>query len=128
MTARAVARGNRPRETFTGAPHTRLVVKTPAADDGRSATNRAKSGFDGSVLIPQATPAARKPTGNAMDVAKSQTPQADRKGRLNARWNQRGKPKVSGKPFMRLKFCTATPEAPLIRLSVTEMTISRPCV
>ena len=41
---------------------------------------------------------------------------------------QRGRPIVSGNPFIRLKFCTATPAAPLIRLSVTEITISRPCV
>ena len=33
---------------------------------------------------------------------------------------------VSGMPYIRLKFCTAAPEAPLIRLSIALMTTTRP--
>ena len=75
ITARAVARGKRERETFTGAPHTRLVVKTPTAVDGLSAANSARSSFEDPGLMPQATPAARKPAGSGMDVAKKTTPE-----------------------------------------------------
>ena len=34
-------------------------------------------------------------------------------------------PMVSGKPIIRLKFCTAWPAAPLVRLSMAEMTMTR---
>ena len=60
-TARAVARGNRSRDTFTGDPHTRLVVNTPAAAHARSDTNNARSSFCGSALIPHRMPTAEKP-------------------------------------------------------------------
>ena len=48
-TPRAVERGSRDRETFTGAPHTRLVVKTPTAVEGPSAANSARSSFEEST-------------------------------------------------------------------------------
>ena len=52
------------REIFTGAPQTRFVVNTPTAVEGRSAAKSARSSFAGSALMPQATPAARKPAGS----------------------------------------------------------------
>ena len=60
-TARAVARGNRSRDTFTGDPQTKLVVNTPAAAHARSETNNAKSNFCGSALMPHGMPTAEKP-------------------------------------------------------------------
>ena len=49
------------RETRTGAACARLVVKTPADTHGPSATTSARSSRSG--LMPDATPAARKPSG-----------------------------------------------------------------
>jgi hypothetical protein len=68
-TPRAVARGKRDREIFTGAPQTRFVVKTPTAVDGLSVANRARSSLDGSPLMPHATLAARKPAGSGTAIA-----------------------------------------------------------
>ena len=65
--------GGRPRQAsaqdFTGAPQTRLVVNTPAAVAGPSATKRARSSLVGSFLIPQWMPAARNPAGRTQEPA-----------------------------------------------------------
>ncbi len=71
ITARAVPRGSRVREILTGAPHTRFVVKTPTAVAGPSATKTARSSFEGSLLMPQCTPAARNPAGRTQEAASS---------------------------------------------------------
>ena len=65
-TARAVDRGSRSRETLTGAPHTRLVVKTPAAAHGRSETNSARSSLGALFLMPHRIPAVEKPAGRGI--------------------------------------------------------------
>src|SRR5258707_8773735 len=52
-------------ETTTGAALTRLVVKTPAAATGQSATITPRSLRPGSVLRPALTPAKRKPRTDA---------------------------------------------------------------
>src|SRR5690242_8743846 len=62
----AVTACRRPRRmrswaTTTGAALTRLVVKTPAAATGRSATIRPRSLRSGSLRNPALTPAKRKP-------------------------------------------------------------------
>ena len=64
MTARAMPPAIWRRETVTGAAATWLVVKTPAAGTGFSATTSARSRFP-SALSPAATPEAVKPSGAA---------------------------------------------------------------
>ena len=65
--ARAVDRGSRSRETLTGAPQTRFVVNTPAAEHGRSEANNARSSFWGFRLDPALnTRRSKKPTGNGI--------------------------------------------------------------
>jgi hypothetical protein len=58
--ARARPPATRARDTSTGAPTTVERVKTPAAAAGTSLARRARSRFP-LGLMPQATPAARKP-------------------------------------------------------------------
>jgi hypothetical protein len=87
-TPRAVARGTLDRETLTGAPCTRFVVNTPAAEAGTSETNSDRSNTWGSFLIPQCRPAARNPWGRGNTVTDMPHP-SNRESRRNEVWSTR---------------------------------------
>ena len=102
MTAAAWPSARCRRLICTGAAATRLLVNTPAAVTGApsAVATIARSGAPDS-LIPDARPPAANP-GTARDHGMS--PIVDRAV-------------VSGRPSMRLAFCSAWPDAPFTRLS-----------
>ena len=132
-TARMESLGTRFRETCTGAPQTWLSVKTPAAVQGVSETKSARSRFLGSSFRPQWMPAVWNFSGSFFEVVmgvflfvrfifyRNVVGQA-----LPLTCFYGRSPVVSGKPCMMLKFWTATPLAPLMRLSMTEKMMTFP--
>ncbi len=139
--ARSPSSWQRSRLSSTGAAGVAVAVKR-AALTGRSAsqTSSARSGLP-LGLIPHVTPAALKPAGSPASRPSSRT--CAGAGTQRERKNGRGGPSelavavdgfagahssplVSGRPNIRLRFCTACEEVPFQRLSIAPNAITLP--
>ena len=112
-TARARPSARCSRESTTGAAARRLRVNAPAAAAAPSQATSARSGAPDS-LMPQVTPAARKPRGK-------QTPTPSR---AHTPSPCAVSPAPSSRPSTRFAFCSACPAAPLTRLSIAAAQIA----
>ena len=112
------------RVSRTGAAAAALLVNVAAETAGCSLSSMPRSSLP-RFLTPLATPAARNPCGAVRPPA-TDLAHGGQRGEPVTWAASQTSPSCSGRPSMTFMFCTACPDAPFIRLSMTLMTTIRP--